>query len=152
MNKLLCFGRGLAISATLGGLSGCVHTTYYDDAPRQDTRFESQQDATTFYNAVLAEHYPPPPLKDDGQPAHETLSLWIGENFVTWNHAKSSNVIFNDAAARADTNHDGLITEAEATAFANTVQAKFAAHHKTPPACSSPQKSPAPTEPPKPST
>jgi hypothetical protein len=151
MIKSFAITRVLVATAMLCSLSGCVHTTYYDDAPRQDTRFESQQAATTFYNAVLAEHYPPPPLRDDDKPAHETLSLWVGENFVTWNHVKSSNVIFNDAAAQADTNHDGLITEAEAAAFANAVQAKFSAHPKTPPACSSPPKAPTASNPPKPS-
>jgi hypothetical protein len=152
MNKSLHVARRLAAVATLCGLSGCMNTTYYDDAPRHDVRFQSELAATTFYNAVLAEHYPPPPTLPCGKPAHVTFTIWIGQSFVTWNHKKSSNIIFNDAAAQADTNHDGLITEAEATAFANTVQAKFAAHHKTPPACSSPPKAPAATNPPKPST
>jgi PadR family transcriptional regulator PadR len=123
----------LAASAALAGLSGCVNlnTTYYDDAPRRDMRFASEQAATTFYNALLAERFPPPPLQDDGQPVRDrdTLSLLVVTPLSS-HHAKSDHVIFNEAAAQADTNHDGLITEAEATAYANAVQTKLRARPK----------------------
>jgi len=106
----------------LASLAGCVDLAKYEDAPRSDIHFESLKAATTFYDAVLDEHFTIP-RKSDGTADKKSITIYIGENLVTWKTEKSSNVIFNEAAAIADANHDGTITENEADAFAANIHA-----------------------------
>ena len=94
--------------------TGCMNVTKikYDDAPRVAVRFATPQAEQTFYDAILAEHFP-----TDGY--HGSLTLFVSPPFwINHRTRQSSNVIFNAAAAEADLNHDAVITEDEADAFA----------------------------------
>jgi hypothetical protein len=76
---------------------------------RRPVTFESQQAAETFHTALKKQH---PSLG----------SAYLGVPFVTLysrDRVLSETARFNDAVARCDTNQDGVITEVEATVFAN---------------------------------
>ncbi|HTB62523.1 MAG TPA: hypothetical protein VK737_02950 [Opitutales bacterium] len=98
-------------------LSGCALTkTTYDDAPLNSTKFESTQASQTFYNALFASHYPArhdPPKTDSVYSVAIALPLDFGHHTVD-----SYRVMLNEAMTTADTNHDGVISEAEASAYA----------------------------------
>ena len=103
-------------------LCGCSLTkTTYADAPLNSTKFESAQASQTFYNAILASRYPArhdPPKTDNVY----TIALAFGKfGHYTVN---SNRVMLNDAMTAADTNHDGVISEAEASAYAATLADK----------------------------
>jgi hypothetical protein len=95
-------------------LTGCVDLTKisYENSPRAEVQFASPKAEQIFYDAILARYFPA-----DGP--HHSLSLGMAPP-VWYRHQtlKSSNVIFNQAVAAADTNHDGIITEDEALAYA----------------------------------
>jgi hypothetical protein len=100
-------------------LTGCAGTTFsYQDAPPTPVQFESMKAEQTFYNAILAKYFP----AFDGR-ANEFSSNLLE---VGWDHEirQSSNVIFNEAVAAADTDHNNVITEAEANAYAATLAAR----------------------------
>lgn len=98
-----------AFAAVLVGLaSGCVVSTTIKDAPRNPVRFASPLAAQTFYDAYLSAAYPQDrtllSLSMPSPYAHRTVS--------------TDNVRFNSAVQIADSNHDGVISEKEARAFA----------------------------------
>jgi hypothetical protein len=98
-------------------LSGCTMTKInYADAPLTPVKFESVQASQTFYQAILAGYFPEKNSKSNEYSFTLDVPspLWFDHNT-----RESYRVIVNEAAARADTDHDGLITEAEATAFAS---------------------------------
>lgn len=98
-----------ALVALLGGLaSGCVHHTTIRDEPRQSVRFGSAEAAQTFYDAYLASAGP----KGQGSVnVYVPLPYWH-------NTVPTDNIRFNTAARSADGDHDGVISEEEARAFA----------------------------------
>jgi hypothetical protein len=102
-------------------LTGCVGMAKisYDDAPRSPVQFASPQAERIFYDAILAQRFP-----TDGPHHQVSLNLTPPIWYHHWT-VKSANVIFNQAAAAADTNHDGIITEDEALAFAKKQEAKL---------------------------
>ena len=80
-----------------------------DGEARRPVTFESQQAAETFHTALKKQH---PSLG----------GAYVGVPFVTLysrDRVLSETARFNDAVARCDTDQDGVITEAEATVFAN---------------------------------
>jgi hypothetical protein len=102
-------------------LAGCAGTTYtYQDAPPTPVKFESIKAQQTFYDALLVKYFPAFDNRSKG--------FYFESNLVAigWNHGvcPSSNVIFNEAVALADANHDGTITETEAQAYAATIAAR----------------------------
>ena len=111
MKKLLSF---LCIGATgIFAFTGCIHTheTVYEDATRMKVEFESEQAAHTFYEALSKQ----PPANRNANTTHVSIPL-VFEHTRT--KTVTSNVTFNDAVRRADTNQDGKITELEAKIFA----------------------------------
>jgi hypothetical protein len=87
-------------------------------------KFESPAAAQTFYNAVLAKYFPTEEKhKTDGNEYGADLDLPM-PLWYEHNTRKSYHVIVNDAVAVADANHDGTITEAEAAAYAATIDAR----------------------------
>ena len=89
--------------------SGCVTRTTVQNEPRQSVRFASQQAAETFYSAYLAANYP--------SNKTNSVAVWIG---LPYNHnkIKTDNVRFNAAVQSADSDRDGMISDAEAQAYA----------------------------------
>lgn len=98
-----------AIIALLGCLtSGCVTQTTVKDEPRQSVHFSDPQAAKTFYDAYLAAASPK---------GHGTVAVYVPLPY--WHRTVSSdNIRFNSAVRTADSNHDGVISEEEARAFA----------------------------------
>jgi len=102
-------------------LVGCSTTSYtYQDAPQTPVKFESLQAEQTFYDAVLAKYYPAP-KSPDGKGFDSDLYLPLS---IEHDVRKTSHVLFNEAVAAADTNHDGVITEAEAKTYAAAIAAR----------------------------
>jgi hypothetical protein len=104
--------RHLAIPALITLLScltsGCVTHTTVKDEPRQSVRFSTAQAAQTFYDAYLSSASP----KGQG-------SVSVSVPLPYWHQTVSTdNVLFNTAVRSADSNHDGIISEEEARAFA----------------------------------
>jgi hypothetical protein len=98
-------------------LSGCVTYATTKNEPRKNVRFGSAQAAQTFYDAYLVREY---------QHYHSTKavshSISIGLHPPYWQHkAITENIRFNRAVTMADTNHDGMISLAEAQAYAENV-------------------------------
>ncbi len=102
----------LIIPATIALLtclmSGCVTHTAIKNEPRQSVRFSSPQAAQTFYDAYLSANSP----EGDG-----SVALFVA---LPYQHrtVSTDNVRFNSAVRTADSNHDGVISEKEARAFA----------------------------------
>ena len=117
-------------AALLGAcfLTGCVDVTRYtyNDAPLTPVRFETTMAEQTFYDAILAKRYPA-----DGPHGYVVLyvkpPIWYAHRTL-----KSAHVIVNEAVAAADSNHDGVITEAEAAAFAKSAGVKQVAVQREP--------------------
>jgi hypothetical protein len=91
--------------------SGCVTRTTVKDEPRQSVQFASAQAAQTFYDAYISHYYQ--------SSAQLTVALPL-----PYTHSKlvSDDVRFNHAVQLADTNHDGIISESEAQAYAEKVK------------------------------
>jgi len=122
--RVLALGGG----AVLGLLfSGCTMSkTTYEDAPLAAVKFESVQASQTFYNAILAGYFP---VQEDGSKQSNDYSANLDVPMPLWvkhDTTESYRVIVNEAVAKADVNHDGVITEAEAEAFAAEGAAKSA--------------------------
>jgi hypothetical protein len=98
-----------AIIALIGCLtSGCVTHTTVKDEPRQGVRFSSAEAAQTFYDAYLYAASPK---------GHGSVTLSVPTPY--WHRTVSTdNIHFNSAVRIADSNHDGIISEEEARAFA----------------------------------
>jgi len=92
-------------------ITGCVsvHKVAIKDAPRAAVSFESAEAMQTFYSAVLAKHFP-----TDGKPSR----IIAGQTLYTWETRPSSNVVFNDAVAAADSDGNKVVSESEATTYA----------------------------------
>lgn len=98
----------LLLGAFSAGLTSCciTHVVIKDEA-RQRLRFSSATSAQTFYDAYLAVASPTP--KDS-----LTVSL-----LPYWKESSyTDNVHFNEAARTADTNHNRMISDTEAKAYA----------------------------------
>src|SRR3954470_4244333 len=93
----------------LMSMPGCVTRTTAKNEPRQSVHFSSEQAVETFYEAYLAISYP-----SDKQ---NVVAVWIG---LPYTHRKISteNVHFNQAIQLADSDHDGIISDDEAQAYA----------------------------------
>jgi len=88
--------------------SGCVTHTTVKDEPRQSVRFSSPEAAKTFYDAYLSATSPK---------GHGSVSVYVPLPY--WHRTVSTdNIRFNSAVQAADGNHDGIISEEEAHAFA----------------------------------
>ena len=90
--------------------SGCVTRTTVKNEPRQSVHFASQQAAETFYNAYLAFYYP--------SNKTNSVAVWFGLPFYQHREISTDNVRFNAAVQLADSDHDGMISDAEAQAYA----------------------------------
>jgi small ligand-binding sensory domain FIST len=107
--------KKLFLLALLGGLaSGCVtaYTTVKDE-PRQTVQFASGLAAQTFYDAYIRDNYV--------CPDEDHANSWVGLDTVPpyqRRKIETDNVLFNRAIEKADTNHDGIISEAEAQGYA----------------------------------
>jgi len=89
-------------------LSGCVTRTTIKDESRQGVHFSSPEAAQTFYDAYLSVSSPK---------GHGSVVLYVA---LPYQHrtVSTDNVRFNSAVQAADRNHDGIISEEEAVAFA----------------------------------
>ena len=99
----------LAIIALFSCLTaGCVSHTTIKDEPRQSGRFSSPQSAQTFYNAYLSATSP------EGR---GSFNVFVA---LPYRHqtVSTDNVRFNCAILTADSNHNGVISKEEASAFA----------------------------------
>jgi hypothetical protein len=84
-----------------------MHTTV-KDASRQNIHFATPQAAQTFYDTYLSVADPK---------GHGSTAVYLPLPY--WHRTVSTdNVRFNSAAQIADSNHDGVISEEEARAFA----------------------------------
>ena len=95
--------------ALLGCLvSGCVTQTTIKDESRQSVHFSSPEAAQTFYDAYLSVTNPK---------GHGYVAVYVA---LPYQHrtVSTDNVRFNSAVRAADSNHDGIISEEEALAFA----------------------------------
>lgn len=109
----LTFAVYLTITATV--VTGCVsvHKVSIKDAPRKNVRFESAEAMQTFYDTLLAKHFP-----KDGKPSR--VRVRVGETLYTSETRPSSDVAFNDGITVADTDGDGVVSEREARTYAST--------------------------------
>lgn len=98
-----------AAVALLAGLAaGCVSHTTVKNESRQNVRFSSPEAAQNFYDAYLASFSP------DG---NGSVNIYLPPPY--WHHTvKSDNVRFNAAVQSADLDHDDVISDEEAQAFA----------------------------------
>ena len=94
--------------------SGCVTRTTFKDEPRQSVHFASAEAAQTFYDAYLARNYrfSPPDKAETNE-----IAVFI---VMPYRHytVQTENFRFNHAIQLADTNHDGIISDVEARAYA----------------------------------
>jgi hypothetical protein len=96
-------------------LPGCVTYSTIKDEPRTEVRFVSAKATEVFYRAYRD---PVPEKKHD---------IWVMLPLPYWQYSKDSdNIRFNRALQKADANHNGVITEKEAAAFAVAEQARRA--------------------------
>ena len=92
---------------------GCVTHTTVKDESRQSVRFSSPQAAQTFYDAYLYATSP----KGHGSVTIDVPPLPYRRRTIS-----TDNVRFNSAVQTVDSNHDGIISEEEARAFASQRQ------------------------------
>jgi hypothetical protein len=96
--------------------SGCVIHTKIQDTARAAVQFSSPTAAQTFYDAYLSAADPQ---------GVGSVTLYVPTPY--WRRTVSTdNVRFNAAAAKADSNHDQIISEDEAQQFAATTGRKVA--------------------------
>jgi hypothetical protein len=91
---------------------GCITHTTARNEPRQSVHFSSERSAETFYEAYLAISYP-----SDKQ---SFVAISIGMPY-THRTISTDNVRFNRAVQSADSNGDGIISDAEAESYAAKV-------------------------------
>ena len=94
--------------------SGCVTRTTFKDEPRQSVHFASAEAAQTFYDAYLARNYRYSP-PDKTKMNEVTVIIAMPYRLFT---VQTENFRFNHAIQLADTNHDGIISDVEAQAYA----------------------------------
>ena len=113
MKHLNLLKTGAGALALLALDAGCVSATKYSyqDAPKNNVQLASVTAASTFYDAMLAKRFPAQ------GPPHGMVTVYVP---MPYHHVtrSSSNVLLNAATAQADANHDGVISEEEAQAFA----------------------------------
>jgi len=110
--------RRVAAITLLVLLTGCVSVKRYtyQDAPKSDMRFESLAAATTFYDALLAKKFP---TQQQSKGPHGDVTISLPMPYMQYRQTRTSaNVLFNEAATKADANHDGVISEEEARVYA----------------------------------
>jgi len=95
----------IASAALLALLPGCVMQTNVKDEPRQTVRFATARAAQVFYDAYR------------GPIEKRSISISFGLPYA-YRTVPSDNVTFNVATRAADADHNGVITEKEANAFA----------------------------------
>ncbi len=98
--------------------AGCIHTeeTVTRDESRVPIAFETEAAGRIFYETLS---------KLPGSGPYRESSTNVEVPFVFGHTTKTvhgPNTAFNEAVARADTNHDGKITETEAKIFAAQVR------------------------------
>ncbi len=104
------FTAVITLSAAMILLAGCVTRTSVKNEPRVDVRFADTQAAQTFYDAYLAKNHP-------SNQSNNTVCVTLP---LPYHHAKvkSENARFNSAVKSADSDTDGTISDAEASAYA----------------------------------
>lgn len=110
----------MAIATTLiiCAISGCVTHTIVKNEPRKNIQFASAAAAQVFYEAYLNHYHPVWP--DSTNAMIHNVSVTI--HLPYWQYRTvSENVRFNRAVEAADADHDGIIAEAEAKAYAAEV-------------------------------
>jgi hypothetical protein len=115
------FSMLVLASLAAGLFSGCVSTSYtaVKDEPRVSVTFADAQAAKTFYDAYISQNY----TKQSYKGLQVAVGLYVESPYWHNNyHYVTDNVLFNRAVAAADTNHDGVINEAEATRFHETIR------------------------------
>ena len=108
----------IVIVALVCAASGCVTRVTIKNEPRQQVKFASAQAAQTFYEAYLENYYS----------VHGRGYVNAGLNWQwPYEHRTitTDNVFFNTAARTADSDRDGVISEAEAAGYAAKVHQRF---------------------------
>ncbi len=106
-----------ALAVLLAGLAaGCVNHTTVKNEPRQSVRFGSPEAAQNFYDAYLASFSP------DG---NGSVNIFVPPPY--WHRTVTSdNVRFNAAVQAADADHDDVISDEEAQAYATRMKRRLA--------------------------
>ena len=106
-----------ALAALLAGLAaGCVSHTTVKNEPRQSVRFASPEAAQNFYDAYLSGFSPT---------GKGTVAVYVPPPY--WHRTVSSdNVRFNTAVQSADLDHNDVISDEEAQAFAVKAKGRLA--------------------------
>ena len=112
--------RHLSTIALLCCCSSCVTYTKYKDETRMQVSFSSTSTAQTFYDAYASV----------GSPVgNGSVVAKIPRPIPYWQMTKDTeNTKFNAAVRMADTNHDHIISQKEARAYAATVAADRKPH------------------------
>ena len=106
----------LTLTCLLALSSGCVSYTTVKDEPRKQAHFASQKAAETFYEAYLLDNYPP------GCCGGKTNMISVDLASPYWHRKqRTDNVRFNSTILKADTDHDGTISEDESAAYSADV-------------------------------
>ena len=95
-------------------LTGCITNRTIKDEPRQSVAFASAHAAQTFYNTYLALNHPSETSKGD-----VSFGFPLPYHHYT---VRTENLRFNDAIRSADTDHDGIISDAEADTYAKKIK------------------------------
>ena len=108
----------LIVTLTAVAATGCIHTeeTVVRDSPRVPVEFETETAGRIFYEALS---------RSNGGRSHRESSSEVEVPFVFGHKTRTvrgPNLAFNEAVQRADTNHDGRITEVEARIYADQVR------------------------------
>ncbi len=92
--------------------SGCVMYTSVKTEARQSVQFSSALAAQSFYDAYLAAASPT---------GHGSISIYLPPPY--WHRTvPTDNIRFNAAIQSADVDHDGVISDEEAVAYAAKAQ------------------------------
>ena len=94
--------------------AGCIthKATVVRDVPRVNVQFENDEAVHLFYQALSKMSY---------TKAESTTEINFGILDDQRHVITGPNVVFNQAVAECDANHDGMITEQEAKVFAERV-------------------------------
>ena len=109
--------RWILSACLLPLVTGCIstHKTVVNDEARVSVTFESDAAARLFYETLSRQ-----PNCGQQQESRTQFSIPVVLD-VERKVVTGPNQAFNQAVARTDTNHDGVITESEARIFASTV-------------------------------
>lgn len=112
MNKVIV---RVALAAICGlAFAGCIthKSTVVRDVPRVNVQFENDDAVRIFYEALSKMSY---------TQTESTTEINIGILDDQRHVVTGPNVVFNQAVAECDANHDGMITEQEAKIFAERI-------------------------------